>query len=257
VALLVGLLILDLVGFLPGALVASVVAAAALLAIDPRGLVTLNGLIKWRWMGFRLKLLALVLAVALFQFLVIAYLAQRLFGMAKAATAARFNHVASNKVTVRSPVETRTDPTISPTPLDADAMQAALHSLLEEVKNRLPQDMLEKVRAVASAVDDILPAYRAGGLDARDRFAVERTVDDYLPNAVRSYLRLPVAYRSSPLSDADGRTANEVLSDQLDLLFERMSQVVDTAYRKDVEAFLVHGRFLQSKFGPSSLRISS
>src|SRR5258706_4986649 len=42
---LIGLLILDLLGFAPGAFLASVVAATALLALDARGLVTLSGLI--------------------------------------------------------------------------------------------------------------------------------------------------------------------------------------------------------------------
>jgi hypothetical protein len=60
-----------------------------------------------------------------------------------------------------------------------------------------------------------------------------------------------------PIPDAGGKTANEVLSDQLDLLIGRLRQVADSAYRDDLKAFLTHGRFLRSKFGGSSLSINS
>jgi hypothetical protein len=238
VSLLIGLLVLDLVGLIPGiAFVTSLLAAVVLLAIDARGLVTLNGLIKWNHMEARQKLVVGFLEVGLFQFLVLVYLAQRLFAMARHA---------SRAVVVES---------ASASPTDSDAIERALDRLLSEVKNGLPRDLLEKVRQVEAAVRDILPAFSRSDLEPRDRFAVERTVDDYLPSALQSYLRLPPAFRFVPLPEAGGRTASQVLSDQLDLLLQRMRQVTDAAYRNDVEALLVHGRFLQSKFGRSSLSL--
>jgi hypothetical protein len=48
-----------------------------------------------------------------------------------------------------------------------------------------------------------------------------------------------------------------VLSDQLDLLIQRMRQVADSAYRKDLDALLIHGRFLRSKFGRSTLELKT
>jgi hypothetical protein len=249
VSRLIALVALDLVGFVPGAFLASLVAAAVLLAIDPRGLLTLNGFIKWRRMRFRLRVLAGLLVIALFQFLVLAYLAQRLYQMASAgfgrAPVDRPSPIPSVERAIESP------------PGDADAIQPALDSLLSQARNQLPQELLEKVRAVVSAIGDVLPAYRASSLGQDDRFVIERTALDYLPSAVQSYLRLPSAYRSVPLSDADGKTASQVLSDQLDLLIKRMRQAADTAYRKDLEALLVHGRFLHSKFGRSSLSLDS
>jgi hypothetical protein len=247
---LIGLLILDLLGFAPGAFLASVVAATALLALDARGLVTLSGLIRWRRMNFRLKLLVALLEIVLFQFLVLAYIAQRLYGIATGTFGRATRPVESSP-------EKDFDEVISATPRDADAIQRALNTLLLEARHRLPQDLLDKVCVVASAIGEILPAYRASGLNPEDRFVVERTATDYLPAAVKSYLKLPAAYRSIPLPEADGKTANQVVSEQLDLLIQRMRQVTDVAYRKDLEALLVHGRFLQSKFGPSSLDINS
>jgi hypothetical protein len=251
---LIALLILDLIGFVPGVpILTSVLATAVLLGTDPRGLVTLNGFVKWRRMWFRQKVLVAFLEVVLFQFLVLAYIAQRLFRMAKGALGPAATDPRSSIAFDAAEV----DAGISATPINADGIERALNTLLSEATRGLPQDLLDKVRTVASAVGDILPAYRASGLGHEDRFIVEGTATDYLPAAVHSYLKLPKAFRSVPLPDADDKTASEVLSDQLDLLIHRMREVANVAYRKDLEALLVHGRFLHSKFGPSGLELNS
>jgi hypothetical protein len=254
ISLLIGLLILDLVGFVPGvSFLTSIFAAAVLLGTDPRGLVTLNGFIKWRSMRFRQKVLMAVLEVALCPFFVLAYIAQRLYGMARGAPGSAATDPRGSIAFDAGAADAGT----AATPINADGIERALNTLLSEARSGLPQDLLDKVRTVASAIRDILPAYRASGLGHEDRFIVGRTATDYLPAAVHSYLKLPAAYRSVPLPDADGKTAREVLSDQLDLLIQRMGQVANVAYRKDLEALLVHGRFLRSKFGRSGLELNS
>jgi hypothetical protein len=252
--LLVGLLMLDLIGFVPGGWIASAAAAVALLVIDGRGLVTLNGLIKWRRMSFRLTLLAVFLGIVLFQFVVAAYIVLRLIGMAK--TARRPVTVVHRSSPIKLHVATMDTPDDAG-PRDPNVMRSALEGLTARAKSQLPPALLEKLRAVVAAIVDILPAYAASDLTAHDRFVVEHTVDDYLPSAVNTYLKLPVAYRSLPLRDAEGRTADELLAEELDLLLQRMSEVADVAYRKDVEALLIHGRFLRSKFGPSRLTLKT
>jgi hypothetical protein len=208
-------------------------------------------------MSFRLKLLVVFLGIALLQFVVAAYIVLRLVGLAKTAwtpMAVRRSVRHSNPVVLH---EARVDPPVEVGPRDADAMKSALDALIAQAKNQLPQALLDKLRAVVAAVVDVLPAYSASDLSAHDRFVIERTVDDYLPSALSTYLKLPATYRSMPLRDAEGKTANEILSEELDLLLQRMSEVADTAYRKDVEALLVHGRFLRSKFGASRLTLKT
>ena len=254
ISLLLFLLILDLAGFAPGALAASAVAAVVLLVIDTRGLLSLNGLIPWRRMTFRLRVLVLGLEVVFFQFVVLIYIAQRLLGMAMGGV----RPAGVDRAEVHAVPETQLDAVVSVAPLDAESIQTALNALVTEANQQLPrEDLLEKVHAVAAAIGDVLPAYRASNLSQEDRFVVERTAVDYLPSALHAYLKLPVPYRSGPLAGAEGKTGDELLSDQLDLLIQRMRQVVDTAYQKDVEALLVHSRFLRSKFGQSDLRLNS
>ena len=146
---------------------------------------------------------------------------------------------------------------VSSTPLDPDAIQSALDAQLAAVKDRLPDELMAEMQAVAGAVRDVLPAYRESELGPQELFVIQRTVDDYLPSAVQTYLKLPAAYVSIPLPEADGKTATQVLSDQLDLLTQRMRQVADAAHQKDVEALLVHGRFLEDKFGASTLALNA
>lgn len=250
--LLLGLLILDMAWFVPGVGWASAAAAAlVLLVIDGRGLVTLNGLINWRAMGFGQKLVVAFLEIVLFQFVVAAYIVLRLAGLAKAAWAPR-------RARRQSPIavyDAAADSRAEAGPRDTDAMKAALEALLAQSRSQLPLELMEKLRTLVAAISGILPAYSASGLTAHDRFVVERTVDDYLPSALTNYLKLPAAYRSSPLRDADGKTANELLSEQLEMLRLRMVEVADAAYGKDVNALVVHGRFLRSKFGPSRLTV--
>ena len=185
----------------------------------------------------------------LFQAVVAFYIVQRLFDVARAT-------VRRSVRTQKKPIpaaDSATDAALSSVPVDADSIQRALDGVLAEAAQRLRQDLLERVRSVVAAVDAILPAYRAGTLDPHDRFLVVRTAYDYLPSALRTYLKVQPAYRSVPLAEADGKTASQVLCDQLDLLTRRMREVAEIAYRRDVDDLLVHGRFLRSKFAPSSL----
>lgn len=141
----------------------------------------------------------------------------------------------------------------SAAPFDPDAIQQALNRHVLEVKEKLPPDALAKVQVISDTIGEILPSYQESGLGPQELFAVQRTVDDYLPSALQSYLKLPAAYTSIPLPEADGKTAHQVLSDQLDLLIQKMREVADATHRKDVEALLTHGRFLEDKFGSSNL----
>jgi len=247
---LLGLLVIDLAGYLPGIPgLTSALAALVILFADPRGLLTLNGLVKWRRLDGGLKLLVALAGIVLFQAVVAIYIGQRLFGLAEAA-------VRGGVLTRKKPfatVQTAADATIPAGPADADSIQRALDGLLAEAATRLRQDLLERVRAVVAATNAVLPAYRAGTLDPHDRFLVVRTAFDYLPSALHTYLKVAPAYRSVPLADADGKTASQVLCDQLDLLARRMREVAEVAYRRDVDYLLVHGRFLRSKLEPSNL----
>ena len=94
----------------------------------------------------------------------------------------------------------------------------------------------------------ILP--RSGNLPpgSPQLFIIERTATDYLPTSLQAYLNLPRAYATRrPVQD--GKTAKEVLLDQLTLLETKMNEVADDVHRNDSDRLLAHGRFLEERFG--------
>jgi hypothetical protein len=83
---------------------------------------------------------------------------------------------------------------------------------------------------------------------------VGRTATDYLPSALQAYLNLPRAYATLHKMP-NGKTADEVLGDQLTLLASKMDEVADAVHKKDSDALLANGRFLEEKFGTSPLTL--
>ena len=140
--------------------------------------------------------------------------------------------------------------------LDPGGIRAALKDLQRDVRSRLPRDVEARVTEIVETIEGIVP--KAGSLTpgSQDVFILQRTATDYLPTAIHTYLDLPREYADShPIKD--GKTAREVLSEQLQLLSEQMNEVANAVNRNDVDRLLAHGRFLEQRFGRSSLSIDA
>ncbi|HYE37956.1 PspC domain-containing protein [Methylocaldum sp.] len=86
-------------------------------------------------------------------------------------------------------------------------------------------------------------------------FEVRKIAFDYLPDTVNQYLQLPPSMaRSQQLSS--GKTAEESLNDQLNLLDRALHDLAKSLFEKDAQGLLVHGRFLKEKFAEQSFRLS-
>jgi hypothetical protein len=83
---------------------------------------------------------------------------------------------------------------------------------------------------------------------------VERTALDYLPTALERYLNLPRGY-ANRVPVANGRTARQVLLDQLALLEAKLGEVLDAVAKGDTDHLLAHGRFLEDRFGRSEVEL--
>lgn len=65
-------------------------------------------------------------------------------------------------------------------------------------------------------------------------------------------MNLPSAYANlHPVKN--GKTARQLLSEQLDLLDHSMQQIVEDIHRNDTQKLVVHGRFLEEKFRKDDL----
>lgn len=117
---------------------------------------------------------------------------------------------------------------------------------------QVPAPVASRVRRITRTVRETLPRVRNLGLGSAEAYAVTATATTYLPEALAAYTRLPRQWADSrPVED--GKTSLMLLIDALDLLARSMDQILDAAVRVDANALVVQGRFLQEKFGRSSL----
>jgi hypothetical protein len=122
------------------------------------------------------------------------------------------------------------------------------------IQGKVPPEIAAKVQSINDTILGILPHYGEFPAGSPDLFVVGRTATDYLPRALQSYINLPRAYATThPV--AGGKTSQQVLSDQLDLLGSKMNDVADAVHKKDSDALLANGRFLEEKFGKSQLSL--
>lgn len=131
----------------------------------------------------------------------------------------------------------------------AEALAAQIHTAL----GRLPAPTLERLVHIQRIVlSEILPTASDAPIGSEELFVVERTATSYLPEALGSYLRLPPDYAARPLEG--GLTPLEMLDEQLALLETKLTEVAEAMHRQDSETLLIHGRFLEERFGPGELR---
>jgi hypothetical protein len=136
--------------------------------------------------------------------------------------------------------------------LDAANLTRAMAEQVRRVKGKVPDDVLAAVLRIHDEIREIAARSNILPPGSADAFVVEQTALDYLPTALESYLSLPRGYANRVAVDR-GRTAKQVLLDQLALLESKLGEVIDAIARGDTDRLLAHGRFLADRFGSSEL----
>ncbi len=141
-------------------------------------------------------------------------------------------------------------------PLDTDRIEDALDDLLRSVSKRLPGDVVGKAQGIRDGIVALLPsvAELRDIAQSHNIHVIHQTALVYLPEILNSYLRLPAAFaRLHPVKD--GKTARELLLDQLDILDAQIKKIAVDIHQKDMDALVIHGRFLEEKFGAGMLKL--
>jgi len=141
------------------------------------------------------------------------------------------------------------------TGVDPNVVTLALDSQVRIITGKVPPEVMAKVLKIRQTILRILP--RSGNLapGSPELFLVERTATDYLPTSLEAFLKLPRGYAAlQPIKD--GKTAKQILLDQLTLLESKMAEVAEDVQRHDSDRLLANGRFLEERFGrsPHSLK---
>ena len=140
------------------------------------------------------------------------------------------------------------------TSFDPDSIRRSLQHQLSTANGKLSPALMAKVQSISDTIMGILPHYADFPPGSPDLFVVGRTATDYLPSALQAYLNLPRAYATLHKMP-NGKTADQVLDDQLTLLESKMDEVADAVHKKDSDALLANGKFLEEKFGASPLAL--
>ena len=133
-------------------------------------------------------------------------------------------------------------------------LAGALSHQVGAIRGKVPDDVYQKVVSIQQTILGILPKIDRLGPGSQDAFVVQKTVSDYLPSTLQAYLNLPRAY-AAVHRFSDGRTAAQVLIDQLTLLDKKLDEVADAVNKNDADALLANGRFLEDRFGGSALNL--
>jgi hypothetical protein len=124
---------------------------------------------------------------------------------------------------------------------------AHLDAVVASATPHLTQDMRERLQSIRDSVAEVLPRLVGQASGGDELFTVRETVLRYLPETLANYVALPAAFRASHQLQS-GRTARELLAEQLDMLAGKMREVVANVAASDAQALVANGQFLRAKF---------
>jgi len=126
---------------------------------------------------------------------------------------------------------------------------AVLDRLVANVSGRVPETDVATLRRIRDSAADALPATDAPlDLTDHDTWLVRQICIDYVPRALDHFLALPSDRASEPL--LDGRSARQVLDEQLATIDQRLDELADRAYRREAGGLLNHARFIADSLRP-------
>jgi hypothetical protein len=130
--------------------------------------------------------------------------------------------------------------------LSFDALLEQLDRVVKAARPHLQVGMIAHLDGIRRSIQEVLPRLKEGGFND-NLFIVRETISRYLPETLANYIALPAVFRATHVLK-DGKTARDLLRDQLAVLDEQMKQVVANVARGDADALLANGQFLEAKF---------
>jgi hypothetical protein len=122
-----------------------------------------------------------------------------------------------------------------------------LDTLVMRVRPQLTAEMNSHLASVRSSVAEVLPRLVGGRHFDNDLYTVRETVLRYLPETLANYVALPPVFRSTHALK-EGKTARQLLAEQLALLDDKLREIVANVAGADAQALLANGQFLEMKF---------
>lgn len=133
-----------------------------------------------------------------------------------------------------------------------DMLVEALDDLVSRAGPKLPSDAVRLLASIRSQVYELLPRMKVtdGGLTTLQAIDLTHAVGRDLPETIQNYLSLPTSFAQMH-SIRDGKTARQLLVEQLDLLDKQVAEVANAVFGRDAEKLANHGQYLEQKFKPT------
>lgn len=122
-----------------------------------------------------------------------------------------------------------------------------LDLVVAQAQPHLSDDMRQSLDRVRGSVGEVLPRLVGAGAPGDDLFTVRETVLRYLPETLANYVALPPAFRVTH-AVKDGKTARQLLGEQLGLLDAKLREIVANVAASDAAALVANGQFLERRF---------
>jgi hypothetical protein len=150
---------------------------------------------------------------------------------------------------LEAPTGTSPAPEPVPGPQTAAAIPAATRAPLAPPADpllRLPLGVRAKAEQIRLKAEMVSREFEQARMGSRNLYILGRIQAEYLPATLQSYLALGGDDRArSP----DGRTGQQVLRDQLELLDGKLDEIADDLQRENFDRLLTNERFLEEHFG--------
>jgi hypothetical protein len=131
--------------------------------------------------------------------------------------------------------------------LSFDALLDQFDRVVSAAAAQLQPAMRARLESIRASIAEVLPRLaQIQGFDD-NLYTVRETIARYLPETLASYIALPSVFRLTRVLK-DGKTARDLLMEQLAVLDEQMKEVVGNVARGDANALLANGQFLEAKF---------
>ena len=134
---------------------------------------------------------------------------------------------------------------------DSQRLADSVEQLISQTRHKLPAEALHILQSIPQVLQVLAP--RLSGLDNSPMLPPDQVqtvigaVTRDLPQTVAGYLRLPPAFANlHPLER--GKTAKDLLNEQLQLLKNQLDKIAEAAFRDDADALVTNGQYLKEKF---------
>jgi hypothetical protein len=131
--------------------------------------------------------------------------------------------------------------------LSFDALLERFDRLVKETRSQLTPTMAGRLDSIRRSIQEVLPRLTQSQALDDNLYTVRETIARYLPETLANYIALPPMFRVTRVLK-DGKTARDLLMDQLTVLDDQMKEVVGNIARGDADALLANGQFLEAKF---------